>query len=204
MLQLLIVTLVHGLYEGGAEEFSKDFATHLTDDSIFIIASKAGKEVPENIISKLEEMGQSYGFKAVYADTYNFAGMSEEEASEIFNEDMKRIAEKSPEIQVSASLALIDILAKDIEKDSEEGTELLEALKSIPYIPNIRVRFKDGEELSFSEDVNDGYEEEEEEYFTIATGRPDRETIISEDDILNLKITLGSTNTVEEFLKAIN
>lgn len=31
--------------------------------------------------------------------------------------------------------------------------------------------------------------------------RPNRSTIISEDDITNLKITLGTTTTVDEFIK---
>lgn len=34
-------------------------------------------------------------------------------------------------------------------------------------------------------------------------GRPDRDTVISKDDILNLKIELGLDRDVNEFLKVI-
>ena len=35
------------------------------------------------------------------------------------------------------------------------------------------------------------------------TGRPKRDTIISSDEILNLKIALETTSTINEFLKVI-
>jgi len=49
--------------------------------------------------------------------------------------------------------------------------------------------------------IEEKKEELEQKY--LLTGRPDRDTIIGQDDILNLKIALGSTNDVNEFIKEI-
>jgi len=40
-------------------------------------------------------------------------------------------------------------------------------------------------------------------YIPFLGGRPERETIICEDDIMNLRINLNITNSVEEFLRTI-
>jgi len=34
-------------------------------------------------------------------------------------------------------------------------------------------------------------------------GRPERDTIINDDDIINLKIALGSSNSLESFLEVV-
>lgn len=41
------------------------------------------------------------------------------------------------------------------------------------------------------------------DYIPMFKGRPERETIISEDDILNIKITLEAFKDVSEFIKRI-
>lgn len=40
-------------------------------------------------------------------------------------------------------------------------------------------------------------------YIPFLGGRPERENIISEDDIINLRINLNITSSVEEFLKIL-
>jgi hypothetical protein len=40
-------------------------------------------------------------------------------------------------------------------------------------------------------------------YIPMFGGRPDRKTIISEEDILNLRINLNITGSVETFMKTI-
>ncbi len=41
------------------------------------------------------------------------------------------------------------------------------------------------------------------DYIAFLGGRPERETIIAKDDIMNLEITLNTSTTVDEFLKKI-
>jgi len=41
------------------------------------------------------------------------------------------------------------------------------------------------------------------DYIPFMEGRPDRVTIIQNDDIYNLSIALNTTNSVDEFLKAV-
>jgi len=40
-------------------------------------------------------------------------------------------------------------------------------------------------------------------YIPFLSGRPDRNTVIGSDDVLNLRIALNTTGSVEEFLKVI-
>jgi hypothetical protein len=41
------------------------------------------------------------------------------------------------------------------------------------------------------------------DYIPFLGGRPERETIVGKDDIMNLEITLNTCSTVDEFLKKI-
>ena len=41
------------------------------------------------------------------------------------------------------------------------------------------------------------------DYIPFLGGRPERETIIAKDDIMNLEITLNTCSTLDEFLKKI-
>jgi len=40
-------------------------------------------------------------------------------------------------------------------------------------------------------------------YIPFLSGRPDQNTVIGSDDVLNLRIALNTTGSVEEFLKVI-
>ena len=44
---------------------------------------------------------------------------------------------------------------------------------------------------------------EELERIELFKGRPDRQTIISEDEIINLSITLGTSQDVSDFIRSI-
>jgi hypothetical protein len=41
------------------------------------------------------------------------------------------------------------------------------------------------------------------DYIPFLSGRPERESIIGKDDVMNLEITLHTSRSVEEFLKTI-
>ena len=42
------------------------------------------------------------------------------------------------------------------------------------------------------------------DYIPFLGGRPERSVIINPDDIMNLKINLNTTDSVEQFLKTVN
>jgi hypothetical protein len=39
------------------------------------------------------------------------------------------------------------------------------------------------------------------DYIPFLSGRPNRETVIGKDDLMNLEIVINTTNTVEDFIK---
>jgi hypothetical protein len=41
------------------------------------------------------------------------------------------------------------------------------------------------------------------DYIPFLSGRPERETIINEDDLMNLEIMMNTTNSVEDFVQKI-
>jgi hypothetical protein len=41
------------------------------------------------------------------------------------------------------------------------------------------------------------------DYIPFLSGRPNRETVIGKDDMMNLAIVLNTTNTIEEFIKSV-
>ena len=70
---------------------------------------------------------------------------------------------------------------------------------------NLRIAFGDETYLSIPVEGDEPEEDTyvEPKFAKLATGRPDRETVINDDDCLNLQISLGLANTVEELLEMI-
>jgi hypothetical protein len=199
MLGAMIQMYISAAYDGGAEQFAEDFNLFLTDAEA-IFAPKSDKRLSDDFIARFNEMGEGMGLKAVYANHSNFEGMSHEEAGEYLNEHLKeRMSGLSADLRVSVNPALFDALCEGTEKDSEEGQAVIEALTGIPGVNNLRIKFSDETYFDIA-----GEETEEStvepQYVALATGRPERDTIINQDDHMDIKIALGQTQTVDEFI----
>lgn len=201
MLAILINMMIQAKYEGGVDAFNNDFCTFFSGKE-FIIAPLGNVELPEKLKKIINEMGSGMNFTPVYAGRKNFEGYEdEEEIQQLFNEFMnKELAHFSGRIMIQANKALMDITAPGIVKSSEEGGELLSKLSSLEYISNLRIQFKDdtyfrvpgvGEEVAPVKKVQ------------VSTWVPTRDRPIGQDDIIDLRIMLGSANSVEEFLASI-
>ena len=207
MLSILIQGVIVSLYPGGAEAFNKDFATFMCSDNTFVIAPREYADFPEEVLDKLQELGEAHDLQILLTETSNFQGVSEKEAEEMFNNDMKTVLDglRTP-LKVSASAALLDVECEELEKDSDDAKRMMSALTDITYLKNIRIAFLD--EVVYILDGELPATEEEKahakKYSHLCTGRPDRDAIISQDDVMDVTIALGRTNSVEEFLVLIN
>jgi len=205
MLGAMIQMYIGAAYEGGIKKFDTDFNLFITPAGEVIFAPKNETRLTEDFISKLGEMAEGMGFKPYYAESSNFEGQEEEEVQEYLNESLReRLQGFGGEVRIQVNAALFDVLATDLEMDSERGQALINNLKDIRGVVNLRVEFSDETYMSIP---CDGAEEEQPEveykYSRLSTGRPDRDTIISQDDHMNLQIALGQTNSVDEFIAMI-
>ena len=193
MLGALIQAFLFSSYKGN---FLEDFAVFLTTDLRLIIAQQGDAELDEEIKDQLKSMSEDLGFEVFYAKSINFKGMENDECESALNEALSEIFEgKVVRVDISANRAFIDIVVEGPLKDSKTGKGVLKELSSVDGLNNFRVLFKDGEYVSIS-----GTTEADKSVHKLQTGRPNRDTVISNNDICDLKIALGTCNSVEEFL----
>ena len=198
MLGNIIQKYVQAHYEGGIDKFDKDFNIFVSDYEC-IFSPKGDCVLPEDILEHLKQKGMGLTF--IYATRSNFEGMTKEEAQEDLNAYMQgSISRWASELNISVSFAVFDVQAPNIEWDSEEGEEVISAISSIPGVFNIRIQFKDGTYLKIS-GSND--EPAESQCSKLATGKPDRNQIINDEDCMNLQIALGIAKNMDEFLKLV-
>jgi len=206
LLNVMIQMLIQATYKGGAAEFDRHFCTFMAGDNTFVIAKLGDKDLPEEFLSKLKEMASGMNFEVAYCLESNFSGLGNEEAAEYFNERLNEHASKfAGRIMVQANKAMIDIIAPGIEEKSDEGQTLVDTLAYEDVMPNIRIQFEDSTFYKLS--TPESYKEAEKTLNTVQnrlaadpSTKPKRDIVISEDDVLNLKIALGSAETIEDFL----
>ena len=200
MLSAIIQMFVQATYVGGVEAFNNDFNIHVSSNGEVVFAPAHDIELPTEFRAKFDLAAGGMGVKPIYATRSNFEGMSESEARDYLEGSLRCVIEESGiPSSLSASYALVEVEVKG-SKDSPDCLEIQEALISAPEINNIRIQYADGEFVLFK---GMGSTSVPNKYVSLATGRPDRDTVINKDDQFNLQIALGRANTVEEFLAMI-
>ena len=205
MLGAMIQMYISAAYDGGLEAFDKDFNLFITPNGEVVFAPKSDIRLKGDFKERLEEMAEGMSFKPLYPEASNFDGMSMEEAQESLDSELReRLEQFSGDISLQVNQALFDVLAPEMEQDSEEGQALIKNLSTVTGVVNIRIQFSDDTFLSISDDTE--VEEEEQvnpKFAKLSTGRPERDTIISQDDHLNLQIALGQCQDVNDFIASM-
>lgn len=202
---ILLQTLVQ---DYGQDEFMEDFGMFISPNEV-VISSNSGKNIPSSFESRLKKMLSSIpsqdggNMKLILAKQSNFKGLSENEVGPFLQELVESSLSDVP-TKVQGSTALMEFYI-DMESDDSGAESAKEMLFGVPNMPNVRVIYSDGvSDMNLRDDsdiinldamVNVGKK--------LVTGRPDRDSIITADDQLNLKIALGNCNSVEEFLAMI-
>jgi hypothetical protein len=207
MMSAMIQMFIASAYDGGAEKFAQDYHLFISEGEAVFAPQHDGSTLSDKFKNKFNEMCEGFGLKAVYAARCNFEGYGHEEAAEMLNEQLREaLGDVSMELRISVDPALFDAQAPNTELDSEDGEFLIEALSSLTNIENLRIKFQDDVffkiPLEGSAPAEDS-KKEPKRFVALATGRPDRDTIISQDDHINLKIALGQCDSVDEFLAMI-
>ena len=198
MLSIIIQMFISSVYKGGGVAFERDFHTFVTGDNRFIISPKSDKVLSNEFCDKLEELASGMNFVPVYAVASNFQDMSPEEAQGIFRDFMEEnLAEFGSELSLVANCALIDVTAVALKKDSDKGQEIIRIFKSADFLVNFRIQFEDE---TFYQIAEAGSGIEPTHKIELATGKPERNIKINDDDITDLKIALGSAETIDDFI----
>lgn len=204
MFTMKLMMLIETLIEGGNASFSEKWAVFSTDDNTFIMAPKTDEELPNEFVDELATLSAEYKVRVVWANGSNFVGMTNDEAGEFISEAFRPVADSfEGNLKLNVTRALLDLEVPAVSSDSVEGEGLVSFIEELYPIKNYRIKFSDTVVLSLG-DTSDGADEAEvDSILLLCTGRPNRETIINQDDITDLIIALGRTNTVEEFLALI-
>jgi len=200
---ILIQSFITARYPGGMPAFDKKFAVFFGDGSLLIAPIEEGETLESDFREALGQLTESMDLKLVALSRSNFSafGDDNERASEYFNSALREALEGTGlegSLSISAQKALLHITAPGITKGSVKGGVLKEAATSLEHVPNVRILYKDGIEDCFRESSI-----KSKSHVALETGRPVRDIAITRDDVIDLKIALGSAQSVDEFLAMI-
>jgi hypothetical protein len=206
MNQMLIQMLVEAKYEGGARKFAEDFHIFITPEDEWIIALK-DVELPPEFRQELGEFEEATGVKVIIAGHSNFEHMADEELEDLFSGDFaEQLQQFNGQFHLGVSRALVDLQVKGISAGSTEAKGVMDLFKSIEGVTNLRFQFEGDVILSVpleGEEPEEVSTVEPKKLETCLQGRPDRETIINEDDQMNLKIALETAGSIDELLEML-
>ncbi|TRZ52439.1 MAG: hypothetical protein D4S01_02990 [Dehalococcoidia bacterium] len=200
MMGTVVMTLIQTSWPKGLAGF------HETGGDMLLIPAGAGEVVlynPENnedakqkILTRIQQLG----FNARFVDSIGPSPTSEEEVQEIadrllgtLSDTMQGLDPEGSEplsISINRIAATITVLSNDPKKIAKKLAKALSDLDEIPRVCIIKgesVEWLEGE-YTFLPQVK------------IVADRPQREKIISQDDILNLKIAL-ETGDIDEIIR---
>jgi hypothetical protein len=194
--EMLVQTMIQAMYPGGMAEFDRNFATFITRDNRLVIAAFEGSSLEPKMLEKFEEGVKPLNIELVYTSKANFSKYEDmNEAEHELKEDLSQNLKKfNGRLQFSVNQAMMDIIASDMESDSDDGRELLDAIDDLRGVCNFRIEYKDSTLFTVY------LEEDESMGAQLVTGRPDRDLTINKDDQCNLKIALGAAQSVDEFI----
>lgn len=206
MLGAMIQMFIGASYKGSMAQFDRDFNLFIAPGGEIIFAPKGDVRLPEGFKEKLNEMAEAMSFKPFYAESSNFEGFSTDEAQDSLNNELQeRLEEFSGDVSVQVNAALFDVIAPEMKMDSEKGQLLIKNLSGLTGVVNLRIAFGDETYLNIPLEGEDAVEYQSPvnvKYAKLATGRPDRNTVISQDEQMNLKIAL-ETQTIDEFIASM-
>lgn len=215
MLGALVQQAIIQIYQmthGDPKNFSEKHQLFILGDGTVVFAQMQDEELSEAFRGTLSLALKQLGAKAVYAERPNFEGMSGDEASEYLNPILRdRIEELNIEMMIQCTPAVLDAAVPGVNQDSEDGRAVIQALTSIPHLCNVAIQFDDklylnldaGEEGEAGFEITEDSKKEPKKLATSLSGRPDRETVINDDDLLNIQIAFGSAKSFEELLELL-
>jgi len=196
-LSTAVMNILQVHYEGGLEQFNQDggqVAIIPVEDKLGVIVY-CPDGIPDelkNTLNGLSEKNDSINF--LFPSICNFKDMDDEAIVDIIDVQLR---DKSLELklacipQINKAVALFTVLNKSIKDEAIQAFE--ETLRNTQGIYRGCILCLDG---SIFIDQSPAV-------MTPVIQRPDRDTIISKDDILNLNIVLNTTKDINEFIKAL-
>ena len=189
-----ITTYIDLKYPGGMNKFLEDrggicYLPEPTDLIYFIHPN-----LPEDIKKGLVGM---FGNGIIFGTTWNFEGANQEDYSSI--QDGIDAALNQADMGQVATLAnpcVVAITCPSIRKDDPRIAKLIEKISTMPLMQRGCIICKNGY-IPFEGTVP----EFPKALTTVSI--PKRETVINDDDILNLRIALESAHSLEEFLSKV-
>jgi hypothetical protein len=194
----LVLTIIAVKLKGGLEKFKDDGGcvtfTPETPTSLLVYHPNLPQDIKDDITKVI------VNFPIKFVSTPNFAGRDADEAREALAEFLRsgvltelRILDAS----ISVSQALVAIRLESGILLESTASELVKRLhERLPDVVRICVVYPQGY-------IYKEFGEETPERKTVLVPQSQRTTVISDDDVLNVKIALENATTVEDLLRSL-
>lgn len=191
----LLLTCINARYPGGTEAFLKDQGQIgiVPSDPPEVIIHTKGDFDPDTAFQGLN------GLKFTVVHDLNFEGMEQDEVHEALNSMGQRIDEKK---LGGFSLSSKSCVFVAICENEAVSREVYRELADMDGVKRARVIFPGGVHRIDDGDSSPAQTETENKGVVLES-RPQRDHRIMEDEITDLKITLGTIDSVDEFLKRL-
>lgn len=189
--------VVDANYDGGFDKFSRDFSFYLTDEDTLYVAS-ANVRLSQEFLDKVSEgiNASVYQTEAVnFPEIANNEAMGDFVSKSVFSEELFEIiyAADIKDINVSVSRVMVDIKFIGVNSDAKGTDKIREYFSSVEGLNNYILSWDDETEVITTYKEEGGI-------VTDLSGRPERDTVINDEDVLNLKIALETATSLDELL----
>lgn len=191
MLQLgeIILTIIQAHYKGGIKQFQEDgggltYAPPPFNEFIILHPN-----IDPDLKRMMENIASQSGTDIIFVDTGNTIN---EETPQIMFEALKEV-QLLADIALSTPVILINLF--NLRKRDKRFIDFKKKLQEIPGIKRVYINISN-EPLKISPKNENSLKSS-----TNTKAETVRDMVIGEDDITNLKIDLGSINTIEELLE---
>jgi len=190
LMSINIMSFIQVYYPGGLIAFKEEHNGNIfmfpREDSIIICADN----LPEEFSNKISAMCKKFKIKLMLSTEQNFQHETEDEINEWafnFSQFLRQI--NMVDVLVGVTPCTIYIDAREYQSDSKDA--LIDYLNKYDEIVRVNILFKD-KNIFLSKNRKPK---------EIKEIQPEVTHPLTDDDITNIKITLNTIETVEDFLK---
>ena len=195
LIQNILMNLIQVHYPGGYAQFTEDGGlvgiANGTPNELIV----RHPDIPIDIKNRFDQAAQALGLQPRFVTLLNFDDRNLEEIVELFSKNLDYILRGTSKETVLFGLnyLYVDIVILDKKVSMKQAEGIVNRMKEV--IPDclrfyviyngnkfLHMEFSPGETRAMIE-------------------APERQTVISDDDMLNLKIALGNAQTVDDFIR---
>lgn len=195
-----IFTFINMTFPGGVQQFDADggmvVASPLPDEYLILVPNP-----PERWKDEIPQWNANVGYKLRVISKLNFMGMSVDEVDALMRKAVERIFSEVRPLQIAVTGVVLLVLQVLNDVQPDEVKAIAQIMRD--SFPDLSMGYVIAGSIVEPIHMDGTPEQSKPSLIALKEEHPDRDKVIGEDEITNLKITLGSCDTIDDFINSL-